>query len=118
MTGLVELLAQARRTGLSLAQKDDRLVIRGPREHESLVQALLHRKLDVLPLLAVYNGDVSRLDWRREPILGDFQPCALCNRPTLLIEPYDGRPCHKTCAETAVRWGTAPDARSGGGRAA
>lgn len=32
----------------------------------------------------------------------DYQPCSLCHRPTLLIEPYDRRPCHKTCAEAAI----------------
>lgn len=109
---LLELLAAARRAELILARRaDGQLVIRGPRKHEQLVRAMLVRKPDVLAVLAVYSGGAPRLDWRREPILGESQPCALCCRPTLLIEPYDGRACHKTCAEAAIRWGTTPAAR-------
>jgi len=116
---LLDLIAAARRAGLVVMRKPDgQLIIRGPRKHEQLVRALLDRKPDVLAVLAVYCGEVQRLDWRREPVLGDPQPCALCRRSTLLVEPYDGRPCHKTCAEAAIRWGTAPAARSDGGRAA
>jgi hypothetical protein len=35
-------------------------------------------------------------------ILEQPQNCVLCGRQTLLIEPYDGRPCHKSCAEDAI----------------
>ena len=89
------------------ARREDELVIRGPRSQQPLVRALLARKPDVLAVLAVYNGDAQRLDWRRERILDQMQPCSLCCQSTLLIEPYDGRPCHKSCAEAAIRWGTA-----------
>ncbi|HZR53641.1 MAG TPA: hypothetical protein VFB06_29555 [Streptosporangiaceae bacterium] len=118
MTGLIELLAQARQAKLDIEQKDDRLVIRGPREHERLVRALLDRKPEVLSVLAVYNGEVSRLDWRREPILSQAAPCALCGRSTFLIEPYDRRACHKTCAEAAIRWGSSCGVVPDAGRAA
>jgi hypothetical protein len=118
MTALLDMLAAARRAGLVLTRRDDQLVIRGPREHEQLVRALLDRKPDVLAVLAVYNGEVPRLDWRREPLLADYKPCALCRRSTLLVEPFDGRPCHKTCAEAVIRWGTVPAAKATGGRAA
>ncbi len=111
------LLAEARRAELVLGRRDGELVIRGPRKHERLVRALLDRKPEVLTVLDVYNGAAPRLDWRREPILADFQPCSLCRHPTLLIEPYDGRPAHKTCAEAAIRWGTTA-ARAKGDRAA
>lgn len=113
MTALIELLAVARNAGLTLARiedargEDDTLRVRGPRSAENVVRDLLGRKDHVLSTVSVYNGTALRLDWRREPILGDFQPCALCRRPTLLIEPYDGRPCHKSCAEAAIRWGAA-----------
>lgn len=107
---LLSLLADARRAGLALARHGDELVIRGPRKHEPLVLALLDRKPDVLTILAVYNGAAERLDWRRVPILDQAQPCVLCHRPTILIEPYGRRACHKSCAEAAIRWGTAPDA--------
>lgn len=118
MTTLIELLASSRRAVLSLSQRDGQLVIRGDRAHGRLVRAVLDRKPDVLAVLAVYNGDAPRLDWRREPILDQAKPCTLCARPTLMIEPYDKRPCHKTCAEAAIRWGTIPVACDGGGRAA
>lgn len=118
-TPLLELLAAARRAELVLARRaDGQLVIRGPRKHEQLVRALLDRKPDVLAVLAVCSGGAPRLDWRREPILEQPRPCALCCRPTLLIEPYDGRPCHKTCAEAAIRWGTTANADAKRGRAA
>lgn len=116
---LLDLLAAARRAGLVLDYRaDGQLVIRGPRIHEQLVRALLARKPDVLAVLAVYNGGAQRLDWRRQRILDDPRPCSFCLRPTLLVEPYDARSCHKTCAEAAIRWGTAANVRIGGGRAA
>jgi len=116
---LLDLLASARRAGLILTrQAEGQLVIRGPRTHEQLVQSLLARKPDVLTVLAVYAGEVTGLDWRHARVLDKKQPCTLCRRPALLVEPYDQRPCHKTCAETMIRWGTAPAARSDGGRAA
>ncbi len=118
-TALIEMLTRARRAGLVLALRaGGQLVIRGPRSCEPLVQALLARKADVITVLAVYNGHVPRLDWRREPILDHLQPCVLCRRPTLLIEPYDGRPCHKSCAEASIRWGTLPGKQADGGHAA
>lgn len=114
---LLELLAEARRAGLAASrQRDGQLVIRGPRQHEHLVRALLARKDDVLSVLSVYVGDVPSLDWRRATVLGDYRPCALCKRNALLVEPYDNRPCHKVCAEAAIRWGSVPAVR--GGRAA
>ena len=118
-TALIQLLAQARRAGLVFVHgPDDQIVIRGPRSCEPLVRALLTRKADLLTVLAIYNGHVQRLNWRREPILGQPQPCVLCRRSTLLIEPYDSQPCHKTCAEAVIRWGTVPAALPDGGRAA
>jgi hypothetical protein len=114
---LLDLIADARRAGLVIARRADQLVVRGPRTHEPLVQALLDRKPDVLAVIAVYGGEAPRLDWRKGRILDHPQPCALCSRPTLLIEPYDQRPCHKGCAEAAIRWGT-PAAHTNGGRAA
>lgn len=118
MTGLLESLSRARQAGLVLTRRDTELVIRGPRAYESLVRVLLNRKADVLALLPVYNGTATRLDWRQEPILSEPEPCVLCHWPALLIEPYDQRPCHKTCAEAALRWGTQSGARVDAGSAA
>ncbi len=115
-TSLLELIAAARRAELVVTRRSDgQLVIRGPRQHEQLVRALLDRKPDVL---AVYAGEADRLDWRRQRILDEPRPCSLCRRPTLLIEPYDKRPCHKSCAEAAIRRGITGAVHRDGGRAA
>jgi hypothetical protein len=82
------------------------------------VRSPLARKVDVLTLLALYAGQVNGLDWRHARVLGDPRPCVLCGRTALLVEPYDNRPCHKTCAEAAIRWGTVPAVTARRGRAA
>lgn len=118
MTVLIDLLARARAAGLTLARiegargEEDTLRIRGPRSAEPLVRELLDRKESVLTTVSVYNGTAPRLDWRKGRILGQPQPCLLCGRPTILLDPYDERPCHKGCAEAAIRQGTAPNAKA------
>ena len=113
-TSLIGMLAGARGAGLIFAHSaDGQLVIRGPRSAEPLVRQLLARKAEVLTVVSVYNGAAARLDWRKDQILDQPQLCVLCGKRTLLIEPYDGRPCHKTCAEAAIRWGTTPAAKKG-----
>jgi hypothetical protein len=100
---VIELLAEAHTVGLALSREpDDTLRIRGPRAAGPIARQLLARKNDVLTTVSVYNGQVAWLDWRKGTILEQPQPCVLCGRQTLLIEPYDGRPCHKTCAEDAI----------------
>lgn len=117
MTALIELLAQARQAGLAITRivgacgEEDTLRIRGPRSAESLVRELLARKKDALTTVHVYNGAAPSLDWRKGRILDQSGPCVLCGNKTLLIEPYDGRPCHKSCAEAAISTGTMPAAK-------
>ena len=124
MSTVIDLLIQARRAGLALTRIDgartdeETLRVRGPRSAEPLVRELLSRKKEVLTTVNAYNGLVERLDWRKGRILDQPKPCVLCGKKTLLLEPYDGRPCHKTCAETAIRWGTARRVRTDGGQAA
>jgi hypothetical protein len=108
VTALVHLLAQARRARLYMDQAPDgRLVIRGGSQHEQLAQALLARKPDVLTVTDVWNGRAPRLDWHRARVAESPEPCILCHQNTLLRDTWDGQPCHKTCVETAIRWGTA-----------
>jgi hypothetical protein len=115
VTALVRLLAQARRAQLFIDQAPGgRLVIRGDHQHEQLAQALLARKPDVLTVVHVLNGRAPRLDWHRARVADSPSPCILCRRNTLLRDPWDGKPCHKTCLETAIRWGAAPDAATAG----
>lgn len=103
MSTVIELLAEAHRVGLALwREPDDTLRIRGPRAAGPIARQLLARKNDVLATVSVYNGQVARLDWRKGTILEQPRLCVLCGRQTLLIEPYDGQPCHKTCAEDAI----------------
>lgn len=114
MSTVIDLLVQARNARLTLTRgEDDTLRIRGPRSAETLVHELLERKEQVLTTVAIYNGLVERIDWRKGRILDQPKPCVLCGKKTLLIEPYDGRPCHKTCAEAAIRWGTVPATKKG-----
>jgi hypothetical protein len=119
MTPLIELLAQARQAGLTLIRiegargEEDTLRIRGPRQAEALVRELLGRKKEALTTVSVYSGAAPCLDWRKGRIHDQPKPCVLCGRKTLLIEPYDGRPCHKSCAEAAIRSGTMPAAKKG-----
>lgn len=113
MTPLIDLLARSHAAGLRLSRgEEDTLRVRGPRSAETLVRELLERKEAVLTTLSVYNGTAPRLDWRKGRILGQPQPCVLCGKATILLEPYDDRPCHKGCAETAIRQGPAPDAKA------
>jgi hypothetical protein len=115
MTALVHLLTQARRARLYVdTAPDGRLVIRGDRQHERLAQALLARKPQVLTVVHVWNGRAPRLDWHRARVADSPSPCILCRRNTLLRDPWDGKPCHKTCLETAIRWGAVPDAATPG----
>jgi hypothetical protein len=119
MSTVIELLVQARSRRLTLTcGEDDTLRIRGPRSAEPIVRELLERKADVLTTVNVYNGLVKRLDWRKGRILDQPEPCVLCGKKTLPIEPYDGRPCHKGCAEAAIGQGTVPGRWAGGGQAA
>ena len=49
--GALTLIEEARSAGLKLRAEGDRLVIRGPKSAERIVQALLDRKAEILPFL-------------------------------------------------------------------
>lgn len=115
MTALVQMLTQARRARLFIDEgPDGRLVIRGDREQDQLARALLARKPEVLTVVHIWNGRAARLDWRHAGVADRPQPCVLCRRSTLLRDPWDGQPCHKTCLESAIRWGAVRDVRQAG----
>jgi hypothetical protein len=61
--GAVTALAAARAAGLEVRAEPGRLVVRGPRRAEPLVQQLLARTGDVLALLAAEDAAVA---WRAE----------------------------------------------------
>jgi hypothetical protein len=102
MTTVITLLSRARMAGLRLADEEGVLRVRGPRTQEALVGELLARKKDVLGAVHVYNRTASRLDWRRGQILDEPVPCVLCGRRTILLDLWDRKPCHKSCAEAAI----------------
>ncbi len=109
MTALVHLLRQGRRAHLWIDESPaGRLVVRGDRRHAALADQLLARKADVLSVVHLWNGRTPILDWRRARVADDPAPCVLCRRSTLLRDPWDNLPCHKTCAEAAIRWGAVP----------
>lgn len=103
-TPLLVLLGRARTAGLHITATEGRLRITGPREHGALARALLRRKDEVLALVDIYNGHRRLLDWRAAAVRGPA-PCILCGGPSLLRDPHDGTPLHRTCAELAIHRG-------------
>src|SRR5690554_979198 len=103
-TPLLILLARARTAGLHITATEGRLLITGPRKHGALARALLRRKDEVLHLVDVYNGRRRLLDWSAAAVRRPA-PCILCGGPSLLRDPHDGTPLHRTCAELAIHRG-------------
>jgi hypothetical protein len=101
---LLGLLSNARTAGFEIDRDADGLLrIRGPRTAETLARALLARKAEVLTAVHVWNGRAGVLDWRHARVLDNPWPCVLCGARTLLLDPWDGEPMHKSCAEAAIR---------------
>lgn len=100
---LVELLVAARHAGLHVDAEHGTVNITGPRTAEPLARALLARKPDVLRVVDYLAGRAAVLGWADSVLLIRPEPCVLCGRPASLREPYDQRPCHKGCVETALR---------------
>src|SRR5690606_42149284 len=67
-------------------------------------RALLRRKDELLPLVDIYNGHRRLLDWSAAAVRGPA-PCILCGGPSILRDPHDGTPLHRTCAERAIHQG-------------
>src|SRR5690554_4047822 len=119
-TPLLILLGRARTAGLHITATEGRLRITGPREHNALARALLRHKSEVLFLVDVYNGRRRLLDWRAAAVRGPA-PCILCGGPSILRDPHDGAPLHRTCAELAIQRGVpiptrTPQSHAPGGR--
>ena len=96
---LLDLLADARRVGITLTRDGDQLTIRAPRTAAALARALLARKHDVFDVLDVYTGRAPVLNWHAAIYAFTPAPCAVCVRPTRLRDPFDHQPRHKTCTE-------------------
>src|SRR5690606_13203350 len=103
-TPLLILLGRARTAGLHITATEGRLRITGPREHSALARALLRRTSEVLFLVHVYNGRRRPLDWRAAAVRRRA-PGILCGGRSILRDPHDGAPLHRTCAERAIHQG-------------
>ncbi|MGI8452127.1 MAG: hypothetical protein ACR2MP_34070 [Streptosporangiaceae bacterium] len=116
MTGtLLQLLARARREGMSIdLDHDGTLRIQGPQSGGPLARALLARKPEVLTVTDIWNGRAEMLDWRHARVLEESRACGTCGSRTLLLDPWDDQPTHKTCAEALIR----PTATATAGQAA
>jgi hypothetical protein len=101
---LLQLLGSARTAGLELDRGPDGLLrIRGPKSTDALARGLLARKAEVLTIVHLWHGRADALDWRQAHVLDWPRRCMLCGRPTLLLDPWDREPTHKTCAELLIR---------------
>lgn len=45
------------------------------------------------------SNERADLDWRGARVVDEPRPCVLCGKPTILLSPAKGAPCHKRCAE-------------------
>ncbi len=61
MVGVAPVLAEARTIGLEVRVEADRLVVRGPRQHEAIARQLLAHKPAVIALLAEEEAEI---EWR------------------------------------------------------
>jgi len=94
--------------------------IDGPAGTGHLITALRRRPDVVAHAIHVYTGAAAVLDWsglHRAAVVTPSRPCRFCGRPTMLLDPFDRLPCHKTCAEAAIR-GTVAHHRPAGRLAA
>lgn len=106
---LIQTVAAALAAGATITRDADRLIVRGPQAVRSYARALLARKDEVLTLVDYLTGGASALVWRTAKVADRPGRCVLCGKGALLLDPYDGRPCHKTCAEQALAPTTHPE---------
>jgi hypothetical protein len=104
----IQLLADAQRAGITLNRNPAGTAINvdGPPVARSLVADLRERTALLRNMFWVYTGIAPLLDWQNEhraTVIDPARPCHLCGRPTSLLDPFDRRPCHKTCAEAAIK---------------
>ncbi|GLH97130.1 hypothetical protein [Phytohabitans aurantiacus] len=112
----IQVLADAQRAGVTLTRNPTGTGINvdGPPAAGPLVADLRERGALLRHVFWVYTGIAPLLDWQNEhraTVIEPTRPCHLCGRPTSLLDPFDRRPCHKTCAETAIKPRPVPVAR-------
>lgn len=99
---LIRALIAARAAGATITRDGDRLIVRGPQAVRPYAQALIARKDEALTLVDYLTGTASALVWRTAKVADRPGRCVLCGKPALLLDPYDGKPTHKVCAEAAL----------------
>jgi hypothetical protein len=102
-----QLLADAQRAGITMTRNPagTGINVDGPPTAGPLVAALRERTALLRNVYWVYTGVAPLLDWQNEHrvTVAPTRPCHLCGQPTSLLDPFDRRPCHKTCAEAAIK---------------
>lgn len=104
---LLELLVAARAARIELFRGTTGILrMRRPDDAAPLAGQLIGRKKDLLAVVDFYSGTTATLGWKTARTAPDGSTCVLCGGSTMLLDPYDGQPCHKTCYETAIAPGT------------
>lgn len=101
----IQLLAHAQDAEITLTRTGTSVDLDGPATARPLITALHARQPLLRNAFWVYTGAARLLDWRtdcRATVTARTELCHLCDQPTVLLDPFDRQPCHKTCAETAL----------------
>ena len=98
--GGVALLAQARTLGFKVAERDGRLILRGPIQHQGVAQCLLEAKSEVLAAL--------RAESDRKMFPPPAERCRHCGSPAFWRRDRGHWLC-KTCHPTPYRGAVAQE---------
>jgi hypothetical protein len=90
MDGVAPVLAAARMVGLEVWVKAERLVVRGPRQHEVLARQLLANKPAVIALLAEEDAEIA---WR----IAAMRPQVPVRGPIPLLIARESNPAPACC---------------------
>lgn len=89
---IVALMAQAAAVGVRVQRiSEDHLDILAPPAAAPAAKLVRSRAAEVLRLF----------DWTHAAVAAPA-PCLLCQRPAMLRDPVDSKPCHKVCADAAL----------------
>ncbi|MFC0533949.1 hypothetical protein [Phytohabitans kaempferiae] len=101
----IQLLARAQDAGVTLTRTGTGIDLDGPADARPLIAARRDRQPLLRNAFWLYTGAARLLDWRTEhraTVIARTELCHLCDQPTVLLDPFDRQPCHKTCAEAAL----------------
>jgi len=91
-TPIVTLMAQAAAAGVRVQRtREDHLDILGPPAAAPVAKLVRSRAAEVLRLF----------DWTHAAVTAPA-PCLLCEKPAILRDPANSKPCHKVCADATL----------------